>query len=379
MHQVVFSFCLCLCSCLILSGCDDELPELPTTPNIDIMNQDQGMLIEQLDQGPMMMMIDQMIPPPPPLDMDLTETCTEGEIRLKESCGYLRCYQGEWSDPASPLETCNNHDDDCDNQVDENFGIGEMCSIQSDDGMCYQQGVFTCDLEREEALCMATPNQQSDEICDGLDNDCDGQVDEGFPNTPICCTESLHCPPGSLCTEGTCDGTSGSNPTNPTNPGMTPTTGNGTCASPIPMNTFGVYSIEQDRTTNTLSTLSCTEGMNNLADILIGAGTLIGSEVVFSFTATQTQRVRLGGELSAFDSVVYVRTTCTSEATQLMCDESTTGLLGDASHAEVVFEAVEGQTYYVILDTTLNIVELLEASEGQELIDFPFVITYFAE
>ena len=375
MPHGVLSFCLCLCSWLIVfTGCYDELPELPTTPSVEVMDRDQGMEIEQLDRGPMMTDIDQGPPPP---DMTPTETCNEGEIRLKAECGYLRCYRGEWSEPTSPLETCNNHDDDCDNQVDENFGIGEMCSVQSEDAMCSLQGVFACDTEREEAICMALPNQQSDEVCDGLDNDCDGQVDEGFPSTPICCTESLHCPPGSLCTDGVCDGVMEPNPTNPGEM-MTPTTGDGTCASPIPMNTFGIYAIEQDRTDNALNTLSCTG--DETSDLIIFAGTLLGNEVVFTFTPTQTQRVRLGGELSAFDSVIYVRTNCLNEASQMMCDESTNAIIGGMnSHAEVSFEAIAGQTYYVILDTTLNIVELLEAAEGQEIIDLPFVITYFAE
>ena len=123
MRRRKYSFCLCLFGWLILSGCDDELPNLPSSPTIDIMQQDQGMMIEQLDEGPMMTMLDQTVPTS--TDMNSAMPCTEGAVQLKDDCGYLRCYQGRWSEPSSPLETCNNHDDDCDNQVDENFGIGE--------------------------------------------------------------------------------------------------------------------------------------------------------------------------------------------------------------------------------------------------------------
>ena len=361
---------------VVLGGCDDELPSLPPPPGELVVQRDMAMMIELADQGPMMVEPDQNIPV---VDMmsPVDERCNEGEIRLKADCGYLRCYQGVWSEPASPLETCNNHDDDCDNQVDENFGIGEMCSVQSEDGVCYQPGTFACDLEREEAVCLPLPNQSTDEICDGIDNDCDGNVDEGFPATPICCTESLHCPPGSLCMDGTCDGVVGEPPMTPGET-ITPTTGDGTCNAPIPMNAFGIYSIEHARTANNQNAFACTG--NSDSDLVIWGGTLLGNEAVFSFTPTQTQRVRLGAEFSAFDSVIYVRTSCANDASQLICNESTNEIIGGMnSHAEVVFEAQANQTYYVTLDTTFNLVEVLESLEGQEILDIPFVLTYFPE
>ncbi len=96
-----------------------------------------------------------------------------------------------WADGA-PTAVCSAGDDDCDGDADETVDgqgasveLGELCGDAEPnmgaDGQC--RAVWTCDETGRVAVC---PDVGGDEVCDGLDNNCDGRIDEGFVG---CCPE----------------------------------------------------------------------------------------------------------------------------------------------------------------------------------------------
>ena len=92
---------------------------------------------------------------------------------------------GAGGDAAAPVdctptgpERCNDADDDCDGRVDEAFpNLGAEC--RTGRGACETAGTFRCAADRVSAECVAAaPVAPGVESCNEIDDDCDGDVDE---------------------------------------------------------------------------------------------------------------------------------------------------------------------------------------------------------
>ncbi|WP_158617609.1 MopE-related protein [Corallococcus sp. CA049B] len=106
------------------------------------------------------------------------------EYMSEESCepspGYvedLDCDDYSASTHPGAEETCNGMDDDCDGVVDNGNASGGADCSTGQQGVC-AAGVTAC----TNGSMVCQPRQSaSAEQCDGLDNDCDGATDEGNP------------------------------------------------------------------------------------------------------------------------------------------------------------------------------------------------------
>jgi hypothetical protein len=74
-------------------------------------------------------------------------------------------------------EICDNKDNNCNGQIDEGFNVGQSCSVGV--GECARTGQYVCKADGTGTECNATPGTPTAEICDGKDNNCNGQIDEG--------------------------------------------------------------------------------------------------------------------------------------------------------------------------------------------------------
>jgi hypothetical protein len=132
----------------------------------------------------------------------LQETCTPGQ-------------------PLAPDDaTCDGIDDDCDSALDEDFPMTTTtCGV----GACLATGYTVCTLGAVHDTCEPHTPAGSDTSCDAIDSDCDGSVDEDYlaPLTTcgvggcfntgrmVCTSGALHdtCTPRSpTANDATCDG-----------------------------------------------------------------------------------------------------------------------------------------------------------------------------
>jgi Putative metal-binding motif len=116
--------------------------------------------------------------------------CTNGQLGACRRGGILACKpDGTGTFCDAPMvtpgtEVCNNIDDDCNGQKDDGVlpGVGEKCG--ADLGVC-MAGITKC--VNGHLICeqMSMPTA---EVCNGMDDDCDGVVDNGtFPGVGDTC------------------------------------------------------------------------------------------------------------------------------------------------------------------------------------------------
>lgn len=94
------------------------------------------------------------------------------------------------------FELCNGLDDDCDNLIDEDFPEkGQPCT-DGEIGACMGIGTYLCKADGTGTECVITDPGASPmaEICNKMDDDCDGLVDEDDMGLPLDCPNCMAMP-----------------------------------------------------------------------------------------------------------------------------------------------------------------------------------------
>ena len=138
-------------------------------------------------------------------------TSTSCGLGVCASTGSKTCVSGSESDSctagaaAELLDlTCDGLDGDCDGSTDEDYvQVPSSCGL----GVCASTGTTSCGGTSGVAqnCTVGTATEPAADLCNGLDGDCDGTVDEDFLSTPSSCGVGACASTGTT----TCGGTSG--------------------------------------------------------------------------------------------------------------------------------------------------------------------------
>lgn len=87
-------------------------------------------------------------------------------------------------------EVCNGLDDNCSGETDEDFEVGVSCIVGL--GQCQDEGLTACLKDGTGVYCVAEEGEKGTEFCNGKDDDCDGEVDEELGTTTCGLGECVH-------------------------------------------------------------------------------------------------------------------------------------------------------------------------------------------
>ncbi len=131
-----------------------------------------------------------------------TSACTTGQQGVC-SAGTRQCQAGGMSvcvrTTAPSAEICDGLDNNCMGGVDEGFNVGGSCTVAGQQGRC-AMGTLSCNAGGTQC----TGPSPATEICNGIDDDCDGTTDEGLTGGACNTGQQGVCSAGTLtCSGGT--------------------------------------------------------------------------------------------------------------------------------------------------------------------------------
>ncbi|MFO0589736.1 MAG: MopE-related protein [Polyangiaceae bacterium] len=155
------------------------------------------------------------------LDDDCDGQTDEGIAQVGQACtamGFVGiCQFGTYSCPAAPpyqlkcdhpapgtiQETCNGQDDDCNGTIDDPMLLNNLPCTTAFPGVC-MAGHTLCSGGSNQCVANVSPGSQP-ELCNNVDDDCNGQTDEMNPN-PACATQNPNATfvQGWSCSGGAC-------------------------------------------------------------------------------------------------------------------------------------------------------------------------------
>jgi hypothetical protein len=141
----------------------------------------------------------------------MVETCTPAAPQAEGPVGNISC-EDQLDNDCDGLtdstdsdcggqcfqEICDGVDNDCDGQIDEDIApVPTTCGV----GACGAAGQSMCQGGQMVETC--TPGIPASEICNGIDDNCNGSIDDGIDAIPITCGKGMCQRSGnSICQDG---------------------------------------------------------------------------------------------------------------------------------------------------------------------------------
>jgi hypothetical protein len=97
-----------------------------------------------------------------------------------QACGGTDCNDTHAADYPNAAENCDGRDNDCDGETDEEWP--ELNTPCSNNGC--PEGLWVCAPNEADVVCNGPHPAEDDSVCDGLDEDCDGEADEDAVDRP---------------------------------------------------------------------------------------------------------------------------------------------------------------------------------------------------
>jgi hypothetical protein len=148
----------------------------------------------------------------------IDQDCKGGDLTVGDcdadgdrySLNQLDCDDNNPARNPGAVERCDGVDNNCNGQTDEGFAVGQGCTAGV--GACASSGTQVCNAALNGTACNAVAGTPKPETCNGIDDDCNGKVDDvaggtgGDVNNCGGCNIACNAPANesAACTNGGC-------------------------------------------------------------------------------------------------------------------------------------------------------------------------------